>query len=124
MLNRFVLIAGMVALVGWGFGQQVQNLTPAQLNTWMVNGTQFQLVDLRGANETNDRLENSIIKDYNSPTFSSDIESLNKNQIVVLYCQSGTRSSEAAPIFVNAGFSQVYQLQGGMDNFVDKMLAH
>ncbi|MDH6060685.1 rhodanese-like domain-containing protein [Chrysosporum bergii ANA360D] len=33
---------------------------------------------------------------------------------VVLYCQSGNRSHQAAQILVNAGFSEFAQLQGGI----------
>lgn len=40
----------------------------------------------------------------------------NKNQLLVVYCTTGTRSKEAQTILENLGYNNVYNLQGGLDN--------
>lgn len=40
----------------------------------------------------------------------------NKEQLIVVYCQSGGRSRKAANILKKFGYTNLYQLNGGIDN--------
>ena len=74
-----------------------------------------QLVDVR----TPDEYESGFINlaqniDYNSPTFANEIEKLDKNKPVIVYCQKGGRSAKCAKKMKDAGFVKIYDLDGGI----------
>lgn len=39
-----------------------------------------------------------------------------KNQTIIVYCQSGARSGKAVNILKHMGYSNLYELDGGIDN--------
>ncbi len=40
----------------------------------------------------------------------------NKNQIIIVYCQTGARSKKAINILQKLGYTNLYNLDGGIDN--------
>lgn len=73
-----------------------------------------QLVDVRTPKEYNEGYIPSAINiDFLSPTFLEDIESLDKERPIVVYCQSGGRSGKCSKKLEEAGFKKIYDLQGG-----------
>ena len=74
-----------------------------------------QLVDVRTAEEVaNGRIEGSVNMDFKSSDFSSLIETLDKDKLVLLYCASGARSGRALELMKDGGFKEVYNLDGGL----------
>jgi len=59
-------------------------------------------------------LENAINVDYLSETFREEIDKLDKNNIYLIYCQSGGRSGNALKIMSELNFMTVYNLAGGI----------
>ena len=47
-------------------------------------------------------------------TFKEKVAQLNKDQAVVVYCRSGSRSAKAQGIMANMGFIETYNMQGGI----------
>lgn len=77
-----------------------------------------QLVDVRTANEHKaGHLSDSQNIDFNSPTFIEDIDQLDKEKPVILYCQRGSRSAKCAKKMQEAGFKKIYDLQGGFSKW-------
>ncbi len=52
--------------------------------------------------------------DFQSGNFENEIASLDKNATYALYCRSGNRSGQAAKVMHDAGFHNVYNLNGGV----------
>lgn len=52
--------------------------------------------------------------DWNSENFANDITGIDKNAPVLVYCLSGARSASAAKFLRKKGFSEVYELEGGI----------
>ena len=52
--------------------------------------------------------------DFESGSFASQIENLDKNRTYAVYCRSGNRSGQAVAIMHDAGFHNVYNLNGGV----------
>ena len=75
------------------------------------------LVDVRSPQEYKEKhLEGSInIPIYNIEEKSKD-SIPNKQNIVIVYCQSGGRSSKAVKILGKQGYSKLYNIEGGLDN--------
>lgn len=54
---------------------------------------------------------------YHDDNFAQQIEKLDKNAPVYLYCRSGGRSASAADILKEKGFTKVYNLDGGITSW-------
>jgi rhodanese-related sulfurtransferase len=52
--------------------------------------------------------------DFQSGNFENEIAALDKNVTYAIYCRSGNRSGQAAKIMHDAGFHDVYNLDGGV----------
>jgi rhodanese-related sulfurtransferase len=52
--------------------------------------------------------------DFQSGNFENEIAALDKNVTYAVYCRSGNRSGQAAKIMHDAGFHEVYNLDGGV----------
>ena len=52
--------------------------------------------------------------DFQSGNFENEIATLDKNATFAVYCRSGNRSGQAAKIMHDAGFHNVYNLEGGV----------
>jgi rhodanese-related sulfurtransferase len=52
--------------------------------------------------------------DFESGSFESAIESLDKNATYAVYCRSGNRSGQAVKVMQEAGFTNVYNMNGGV----------
>jgi rhodanese-related sulfurtransferase len=52
--------------------------------------------------------------DFQSGNFENEIASLDKNATYAVYCRSGNRSGQAVKIMHDAGFHNVYNLDGGV----------
>jgi rhodanese-related sulfurtransferase len=44
---------------------------------------------------------------------------LHKNRPILVYCQTGFRSAQASTILANAGFTQVYDMEGGLNAWIN-----
>jgi|TARA_B100000929_G_scaffold280241_1_gene258065 rhodanese-related sulfurtransferase len=78
------------------------------------------LVDVRTHDEYNSGyIENSLNIDYLSNDFSENVEKLDKNTPIVLYCRSGRRSSLSANKLSKLGFKEIYNLEGGILDWIE-----
>ena len=78
------------------------------------------LIDVRTNDEySSGYIENSLNIDYLSIDFNQNVEELDKNTPIVLYCRSGKRSSRSANILSKLGFKEVYNLHGGILDWIE-----
>ena len=77
-----------------------------------------EIIDVRSKTEYNEgHLEGAInIPEYE---LKSNFKNLNidKNKVIVLYCISGSRSKRAYFKLKQMGYSQVYNLYGGLEEY-------
>lgn len=80
-----------------------------------LNATpEAQLIDVRTPEEFQaGALENARNIDWNSSDFTNQLADLDKNAPVFVYCLSGGRSAEASQAFLENGFKEIYELDGG-----------
>jgi rhodanese-related sulfurtransferase len=72
------------------------------------------LLDVRTPGEVaNGTIEGSTNLNFNSPTFKSEVEKLDKDKPVYVFCASGGRSGNAMNMMKDLGFKEVYNLNGG-----------
>ena len=98
----------------------VGQLTVHELKDWMDSGKPHLLVDVRTIEErTTAKIEPSVLL---NAEWKSRIDELDRSRTIVFFCHHGQRSQQAATHFLREGFSDVYNLQGGIDawsRFVD-----
>lgn len=77
------------------------------------------IMDVRTAGEVADGYIQgaTIFTDVTGNTFQNDIATLEKNKTYLVYCRSGARSGRAAQMMIDAGFTNVYNLDGGISNW-------
>ena len=79
------------------------------------------LVDVRTEDEYNSGyIENSLNIDYFSNAFSVNADKLDKNTPIILYCRSGNRSSMSANKISKLGFKEIYNLEGGILEWIEE----
>ncbi len=103
-------------------GQTKENSTNGKI--YLVNAEQFkkgiakegvQLVDVRTLKEYNQgKIGNAILINFFQEDFMEKINKLDKNKPIYIYCHSGRRSGRAAKKLLNAGFENIYNLDGGI----------
>ncbi len=91
-------------------------LAPQQFKDKMEQLNNELVLDLRSHGELHSvgPIKGAQNLDFNSGRFQSAIPQLDKNTPVMLYCAGGNRSSQAAKLLNDAGFKEVYDLQGGV----------
>jgi rhodanese-related sulfurtransferase len=63
-------------------------------------------------------IENSKNIDLSAGNFETEIDKLDKEQTVFVYCAIGVRSTKAANILRKKGFKHVFDLDGGYSDLV------
>lgn len=81
----------------------------------LTNTPDVQLVDVRTPAEfAQEHLANATNINVSASDFTEQINKLDKNKPVLVYCLSGARSNRAARQMQQSGFKIIYDMQGGL----------
>ena len=73
------------------------------------------ILDVRTAKEFSEgHIEGAVNIDFYKADFKEEIQSLPESTAIFLYCRSGHRSSMACKTLANAGYNDLFELEGGM----------
>ncbi|KPJ87736.1 MAG: hypothetical protein AMS17_07720 [Spirochaetes bacterium DG_61] len=93
----------------------------AQLIEDNNNNSDFVILDVRTPSEfESGALENAVNIDFYSETFEEEIAKLDRDTHYLIYCRSGGRSSRMLELVKSLGFSKVYEMRGGINNWMAK----
>ena len=89
----------------------------AEMKNMLKNYKKCILLDVRSLQEYKEgHLNNSI----NIPLFelSKKVSKIitNKDDMIIVYCQTGSRSRRAVSILTKLGYKDLYNLKGGLDS--------
>ncbi len=115
-MKKIVLfIASLILLVGCtSTTAGVTNMNVSEFSE-KISEPGIILLDVRTPGEFAEGfIEGARLIDFQSGNFESEIASLDKNTTYAVYCRSGNRSGQAAKIMHDAGFHNVYNLDGGV----------
>lgn len=91
------------------------NLTAVEFAEKIKNLPNAPIIDVRTPDEfSGGHLQNAQNIDISGSVFQQQIETLDKSRPVFVYCLSGGRSASAATAMREAGFKEVYELDGGI----------
>jgi len=80
-----------------------------------IDSNKLQLVDVRTPEEFKEgHIKNAGNIDFYDSDFLTQMNKLDKNKPLYIYCRSGGRSGKAAKQLKEQGFTEVYDLQGGI----------
>jgi monothiol glutaredoxin len=91
----------------------VKQLSAPELKEMIDGGQAFELVDVRSQDERAfSRIEGSRLLDQ---AYHDDLLTRDRETPIVFQCHHGIRSQGAAEYFLQHGFRNLYNLQGGID---------
>ncbi|MBI2280981.1 MAG: rhodanese-like domain-containing protein [Bacteroidetes bacterium] len=124
-MKKIILLSAVVlALFTTSCGTSQNNNTEAVIVT--VDATKFKelstqagtILDVRTPEEwAEGTIEGATKINYHDDNFEQQVEKLDKETPVYVYCKSGGRSSSAADILEKKGFKKVYNLDGGITSW-------
>lgn len=100
------------------FGMNVKEIDAAELAKWVSTVTQgLRVIDVRQMEEI---AQGTVPKAEALPlhTLPARVQDLSKDEKLVMICRSGARSAQACMFLQQQGFSNVYNLRGGMMGWV------
>ena len=98
----------------------MKEITVRELKSKIDNNEDFQLIDVR---EDNERAFTNIGGDHISMgSLMQNLDKINKDKDVVIYCRSGSRSGQVVSFLeANQGFENLYNLKGGILAWADEI---
>jgi len=118
----FLLLAGLIFLF-WSpasASDQVPEVDASTLSKWISESKDLVLIDV---GTPGDFAEGHIAGSILLPISGSFIEkskSLPKGKTYILVCPTGGRSLRAAKLMIENGFEKVYNLKGGVADWIRK----
>lgn len=120
MKHILLLICVAVSISGFGCKKPVHQeqvsigVSPKEMQV-LLQDNSVQLIDVRTPKEYNEgHIGNAKNIDFLASTFSTSINTLDKQKPVLIYCRSGKRSGDSVDKFLKLGFTKIYNLEGGI----------
>ncbi|MCL5069362.1 MAG: rhodanese-like domain-containing protein [Actinobacteria bacterium] len=97
----------------------IKNVSADEVFDMLKDKNKYFLLDVRNKNEyTEGHLENSILIPVNE--LEKRISEISTDKPIIVYCKSGNRSTQAAQILAKSGFTQIYNMTGGITEWIAK----
>ncbi len=97
---------------------ELQDITPRALFERLQRGDNIDLVDVREPFEWEiARIEGARLIPLN--TVKDSISTFDKSREIALYCKGGVRSKKAAAVLLDAGFTKLLNVEGGILRWAD-----
>jgi rhodanese-related sulfurtransferase len=114
MKKVIALIASVLFLAGCSSSSSAIDLSVTEFSGKVAEAGVITL-DVRTPGEfAEGHIEGAQLIDFQSGNFENEISSLDKNATYAVYCRSGNRSGQAVKVMHDAGFHNVYNLNGGV----------
>ena len=117
-LFSFTLLFTILFSIGCSNGQnssQNFNLDTQSFQKALESQYDVNIIDVRTPGEfSQGHIQNALNINWNGNDFESETAKIDKSKPIYVYCLSGGRSAAAASFLRNNGFSEVYELIGGL----------
>ncbi|MEH0157154.1 rhodanese-like domain-containing protein [Limibacter armeniacum] len=109
-----LLVCLFVCLLAFGCQEKKEATTVEAFKELLISLDEVQLVDVRTPEEFEEgTIEGAKLVNFKQDDFMEQMNKLDKSKPVMVFCRSGNRSGKAAKMLKEAGFEQVYDLEGG-----------
>ena len=114
MKKIITILASVLLLAGCSSSSSAIDLSVSEFSNKVTEAGVITL-DVRTPGEFNEgHIEGALLVDFQSGNFENEIASLDKSKTYAVYCRSGSRSGQAVKIMSDAGFTNIYNLDGGV----------
>jgi len=114
MKKVFALIASVLLLAGCSSSTGAIDLGVSEFSTKVAEAGVITL-DVRTPIEfAEGHIEGARLIDFQSGNFENEIAALDKNATYAVYCRSGNRSGQAVKVMQDAGFTSIFNMNGGV----------
>ena len=114
MKKVIALIASVLLMAGCSSSSSAVDLSVTEFSSKVAEAGVITL-DVRTPGEfAEGHIEGAQLIDFQSGNFENEISTLDKNATYAVYCRSGNRSGQAVKVMHDAGFHNVYNLNGGV----------
>jgi rhodanese-related sulfurtransferase len=114
MKKVIALFASVLLLAGCSSGSSAIDQSVSEFSSKVTEAGVITL-DVRTPGEFNEgHIEGALLVDFESGNFENEIAALDKTKTYAVYCRSGSRSGQAVKVMSDAGFTSVYNLNGGV----------
>ncbi len=114
MKKVIAVLVSALLLAGCSTSSSAMDLNVSEFSNKITEAGIITL-DVRTPGEFNEgHIEGAQLIDFQSGNFKNEIASLDKDQTYAVYCRSGNRSGEAVKVMSEAGFTKLYNLDGGV----------
>ena len=114
MKKVFALIASALLLAGCSTSSSAIDLSVNEFSAKVAEAGVITL-DVRTPGEfAEGHVEGARLIDFQSGNFENEIATLDKNATYAVYCRSGNRSGQAVKVMQDAGFTSVFNMNGGV----------
>jgi len=98
---------------------QIIDISPEEVYEIISKGEEFLILDVRTPDEFNEgHIEGAVLIPVDE--LERRLDELPKDKPIITYCRSGVRSRNAANILLENGFSKVYDMMGGIIEWINK----
>jgi rhodanese-related sulfurtransferase len=114
MKKVIALFASVLLLAGCSTSSTATDLSVSEFSSKVTEAAVITL-DVRTPGEFSEgHIEGALLIDFQSGNFENEIATLDKSKTYAVYCRSGNRSGQAVKVMSDAGFSNLYNLNGGV----------
>jgi phage shock protein E len=115
LISSLLLLAGCSTTTTGAMNMNVSDFSKKITESGVV------ILDVRTPGEfAEGYIEGSLNIDFQSGNFENEIATLDKDATYAVYCRSGNRSGQAVKIMHDAGFHNVYNLEGGVIDWANQ----
>ena len=101
-----------------------QHISPEKLKKWIDKNEDIVILDARNDYEVKiGKFKNAVVLPIeNFREFPKELKKMEdlKNKKIVTYCTGGIRCEKATALMKSEGFKEVFQLEGGIINYINK----
>ena len=114
MKKVFALIASALLLAGCSSSTGAMDLGVSEFSIKVAEAGVITL-DVRTPIEfAEGHIDGARLIDFQSGNFENEIAALDKNATYAVYCRSGNRSGQAVKVMQEAGFKNLFNMDGGV----------
>jgi len=114
MKKVLALIASVLLLAGCSSSSGAIDLSVTEFSAKVAEAGVITL-DVRTPGEfAEGHVKGARLIDFQSGNFENEISILDKNATYAVYCRSGNRSGQAVKVMRDAGFTKVFNMNGGV----------
>ena len=110
----FGVLSATLILTGCSSSSAAQKVSPKEFSD-VISDPAIVVLDVRTPAEfAEGHIANAINIDFQSGNFEKEIAALDTTKTYAVYCRSGNRSGQAVKVMADAGFTKLYDMDGGI----------